>query len=474
MQYLRTFFMLCFIFVQNFGAFSPAWAIMQVRIKDIVSVEGVRYNQLVGYGLVVGLSGTGDNVGSIPFTKESLAGMLERLGVNVRDQQGNINLSGKNVAAVMVTGNLPAFSRQGSRIDVTVSALGDAKDLRGGTLLVTPLLAADGQVYAVAQGPVAVAGFTAQGATGSSLSKGVPTAGRIASGATVEKEVDFELNRLTSIKLNLNNPDFTTAKRLADRINQKMGGHLAHANDPSTVTLNVPGAYKGRTVEFMTAIEHLQIEPDQVAKIVINDSDGILVMGGNVRISTVAISHGSITIKITETPEVSQPNPFINANSYSLFASQGQQSPMTVNPLATASTNPALTIGAGATTTNTTTNTTNTAATGTGATATNATANTQNNTTAAVQSPQLNIPTPQATTFGQAGIIAPGPGTAIVNRSDVKVTEKKGKMAVLESGATLQELVDGLNALGATPRETIAILQAIKAAGALQAEIEVI
>ena len=442
----------------------PTFGGMFVRVKDIVSVEGVRHNQLVGYGLVVGLNGTGDNVGSVPFTKESLAGMLERLGVNVRDNQGAINLSGKNVAAVMVTANLPAFARQGSKIDVHVSALGDAKDLRGGTLLVTPLLAADGQVYAVAQGPVSVAGFTAQGASGSSVTKGVPTAGQISSGATVEKEVDFDLNRLSTIKLNLNNPDFTTAKRLSDKINQKMGGDLALALDPSTITLNVPDVYKGRTVEFMTGIEQLSIEPDNIAKIVINDSDGVIVMGGNVRISKVAISHGSITIRINEAPEVSQPNPFVQASAYSLTANQGQQnqSPSSITPQAAGTT----TVTGNPTTTSTTT-------LGQGAQLTNITNTPQTNNTTAVQSPQLNIPQNQATQFGQSGIIASGPGTAIVNRSDIKIKEEKGKMAVLEEGATLQELVDGLNALGATPRELISILQTIKASGALQADIEV-
>lgn len=433
----------------------PSLAGISVRLKDIVSVEGVRNNQLVGYGLVVGLNGTGDNIGSIPFTKESLAGMLERLGVNVRDNQGAVNLSGKNVAAVMVTANLPPFARQGAKIDVNVSALGDAKDLRGGTLLVTPLLAADGQVYAVAQGPVTISGFSVQAASGSSVTKGVPTSGRIAAGAIVEKEVDFELGRLKTLKLSLNNPDFTTAKRASDRINQKMGGSVAQALDPSTITLTVPESYNGRTVDFMTAVEQLTIEPDNIAKIVVDNSNGVVVMGGNVRISKVAITHGSITIRVTETPEVYQPNPFVTANSYSLTTNQGQQnqSPSTLNPQNGAvnanqnGQNGALNL-----------------------------ANPQSQTTnvLANQNPSLNIPQGQATPFGQAGIIAPGPGTAIVNRSEIKVKEEKGKIAVLEEGATLQELVDGLNALGASPSELVAILEAIKAAGALQADIEVI
>ena len=396
---------------------------IQVRIKDIVSVEGVRGNQLVGYGLVVGLNGTGDTIGSTTFTRESLASMLERLGVNVRDNNGTALLNGKNVAAVMVTATLPPFARQGSKIDVNVSALGDAKDLRGGTLLVTPLLAADGQVYAVGQGPVAVGGFKAEGQA-TAVTKGVPTSGRIASGAIVEKEVAFDLSTLTSFKLNLNNPDFTTSKRVADRINKSMGNATARAMDPATIHLSLPSHYNGHTVDFMTKVEQLDIEPDQVAKIVVDDHDGVIVMGAKVRISPVAISHGSITIKISEAPEVSQPNPFIQSN------------PMTVNL--------------------------NNAVAGTPTTTPQVTLN------------QAGQGQPTPLTPETNGVVAPNVGTAIVARSDVKVKEEKGKMAVLESGATLQELVDGLNALGATPREMITILHSIKAAGALQAEIEVI
>ncbi|MBX9977884.1 MAG: flagellar basal body P-ring protein FlgI, partial [Alphaproteobacteria bacterium] len=315
--FLRLVTLILFTFVQIIPTSVSAY--VRVRIKDIVSVEGVRGNQLVGYGLVVGLNGSGDTIGSTAFTRESLASMLERLGVNVRDNTGAALLNGKNVAAVMVTGTLPAFARQGSKIDVNVSALGDAKDLRGGTLLVTPLLAADGQVYAVGQGPVAVGGFKAEGQA-ASVTKGVPTAGRIASGAIVEKEIGFELASMNSLKFSLNNPDFTTAKRVADRINHTMGNGVAAAKDPSTIQVEIPGGYKGRTVEFMTMVEQLDIQPDQVAKIVVDDHDGIIVMGANVRISTVAISHGSITIRVTEHPEVSQPNPFIQSNPMTLNA----------------------------------------------------------------------------------------------------------------------------------------------------------
>jgi len=351
---------------------SPATA--QSRIKDIADVEGVRDNMLVGYGLVVGLKGSGDRLKNAVFTKETLIGMLARLGVNTRDNA----LDAKNIAAVMVTATLPPFSRQGSRIDVNVSALGDASSLLGGTLLVTPLLGADSEVYAVAQGQVAVSGFEAKGAA-SSISKGVPTGGRISSGAIIERELDFDLQELTSLKLALRNPDFTTAQRIGQAINAAFGGDIALPLDPGTVQLTIPPQYRGRNVEMLTMVEQLRVTPDQVAKVVIDERSGIIVMGENVRISTVAIAQGNLTIRITETPQVSQPQPF----------GQGQ--------------------------------------------------------------------------------------TAVVPRTDVQVDEDSDrKLSVLNEGVSLQELVDGLNALGIGPRDMITILQTIKAAGALQAEIEVI
>lgn len=354
----------------------PAWtAPSSVRIKDVVNFEGVRDNQLVGYGLVVGLNGTGDSISSIPYTKESLTGMLERMGVNIRDGG---TLGGKNIAAVMVTANLPAFSRHGARVDVSVSALGDAKDLRGGTLLVTPLLGADGEVYAVAQGPLAVGGFTAEGASGSKVTKGVPTSGKISNGAIVEKEVGFELANMQTMNLSLKNPDFTTAKRISDAINQSFSG-IARAVDLSTVAISVPHQYRGQMVDFLTRLEQLTIVPDYIAKVIIDDHDGVIVMGEHVRISTVAVTQGSITIKVTETPQVSQPNPFTQVKE-----------------------------------------------------------------------------------------------ATVVDRTDVTVKEEKGKFALMEAGVTLEQLVTGLNALGVTPRDLISILRSIKAAGALQAEIEVI
>lgn len=280
------------------------------RIKDIVAVEGVRDNLLVGYGLVVGLNGTGDTIKNSPFTQQSLIGMLERLGVNVRDQQFKTN----NVAAVMVTATLRPFVTQGERIDVSISALGDARDLKGGTLLVTPLLGADGEVYAVSQGPVATGAFAAQGAA-ESITQNVPTSGRIANGAIVEREIDFALNDLHKVRLSLRNPDFTTAKRIAETINRARNTQMAVATDPSTVHLTLPRNYKGRMFDLITDIEQLRVSPDTVARIIIDEKSGVIVMGNNVRISEVAIAQGNLTIRITETPQVSQPQAFGGGNT---------------------------------------------------------------------------------------------------------------------------------------------------------------
>jgi len=353
----------------------PAAAGAQSRIKDIADVEGVRDNMLVGYGLVVGLNGSGDDLDDSVFTRESLIGMLQRLGVNARDD----DLDTDNVAAVMVTADLPPFSRQGTRIDVSVAALGSASSLLGGTLLVTPLLGADGEVYAVAQGSVNVSGFSAGGAA-QEVVKGVPTNGRIPNGAIVEREIDFQLAELTDVHLQLRNPDLTTARRVANAVNSFVGSQAARSLDPATVRISVPQSYDGDTVALLTDIEQLPIATDQAAKVVIDESSGVIVMGSNVRISTVAIAQGNLTIRVTETPQVSQPAP---------FAQQGE--------------------------------------------------------------------------------------TAVVPRTDVEVDEdEERKMAVLPEGVSLQQLVDGLNALGVGPRDMISILQAIKAAGALQAEIEVL
>src|SRR3954470_22298117 len=251
------------------------------RIKDLANIEGVRQNQLIGYGLVVGLNGTGDTLNNIPFTKQSLQAMLERMGVNIR----GATIRTGNVAAVMVTGNLPAFGTQGTRIDITASAMGDAKSLQGGTLLVTPLLGADGNVYAVAQGSLAINGFQAEG-DAAKITRGVPTVGRIVNGAIIEREIDFALNRLPQLRLALRNADFTTAKRIAAAVNDFIGGKIAEPLDPSTVQITLPAKYPGNVVALLTEIEQLQVEPDLSARIVIDERSGVIVMGRDVRVST--------------------------------------------------------------------------------------------------------------------------------------------------------------------------------------------
>ncbi|MBL6076634.1 flagellar basal body P-ring protein FlgI [Belnapia sp. T18] len=346
-------------------------AAQSVRIKDIADVEGVRDNQLVGYGLVVGLPGTGDRLRTAIFTRQSLIGMLERLGVNTRDNEARLDT--RNVAAVMVTANLPAFARPGSRIDISVSALGDATNLQGGTLVVTPLLGADGEVYAVAQGAVATGAVAARGAA-SSIQRGVPTSARIASGAIVEREIPYSLAGRPNIRLSLRNPDMTTARRIAAAINQSTGSTSAVATDPRTVALAMVGR---DPVGFLAQIEQLRVEPDQVARVVIEEASGTIVMGANVRVSTVAIAQGNLTIRITETPQVAQPNPLA------------------------------------------------------------------------------------------------GGETVVVPRTNIEVDDQaQRRVGLLSGGVSLQELVRGLNALGVGPRDLISILQSVKAAGALQAEME--
>ncbi len=266
-------------------AASPAAALS--RIKDLANIEGVRQNQLIGYGLVVGLNGTGDTLNNAPFTKQSLQAMLERLGVNIRGQQ----IRTGNVAAVMVTADLPPFATQGTRIDVTASAMGDAKSLQGGTLLVTPLLGADGNVYAVAQGSLTIGGFQAQGQA-ASITRGVPTVGRLPNGAIIEREIEFALNSIGQLRLALRNADFTTAKRIAEAINDYIGAPIAEPLDPSTVQLTLPKKFPQNIVQLLTEIEQLQVEPDEVAKIVIDERSGVIVIGRDVRVSTVAVAAG--------------------------------------------------------------------------------------------------------------------------------------------------------------------------------------
>ncbi len=361
------------MFTITFLIFFNNFANAASRIKDLVAFEGIRENQLVGYGLVVGLNGTGDTLNNIPFTKQSLQAMLERLGVNTRDS----SVRTANVAAVMVTGNLPPFATQGTRMDITISALGDSKSLQGGMLLVTSLYGADGEVYAVGQGPVAVGGFSAEGQS-AIVVRGVPTVGRIANGAIIEREMKFDLSKQRSLRLSLRNPDLTTARRIAISINAFTSVQLATALDPSTVRLSLPKDYNDSIITLLTEIEQLRVEPDQSAKVVIDEQTGIIVMGKAVQVSTVAIAQGNLTISITENPQVEQPNALAN---------------------------------------------------------------------------------------GQ---------TAIVPRTNVQANDdSKRKLAIVKKGINLKTLVNGLNALGIGPRDMITILQAIKAAGALQAEIEV-
>ncbi|MEI4471379.1 flagellar basal body P-ring protein FlgI [Frigidibacter sp. MR17.24] len=276
-----------------------------IRIKDLVEIDGVRGNDLVGYGLIVGLNGTGDGLRNAPFTEEIMASILERLGVNVAGEQ----FRPRNVAAVMVTAALPAFARAGGRIDVTVSAIGDATSLLGGTLVMTPLNAADGQIYAVAQGTVLAGGASAQGAA-ASVVQGVPTSGTIPAGARVEREVDFELSQLSRVRLALRDPDFTTADRIADEINREFGRGVAEMTDPGTVAMNISAAGSGSPAQVLSRVEGLTIEPETRARVVIDQRSGTIVMGADVRVSRVAVSQGNLTLRVEEAPIVVQPNPF--------------------------------------------------------------------------------------------------------------------------------------------------------------------
>ncbi len=275
-----------------------------VRLKDISDIEGVRSNMLIGYGLIVGLSGSGDSVSSIPFTRQSLINMLERLGVNSKEAEESVKT--KNVAAVMITAELHAFARQGSRIDVAVSSLGDAKSLEGGYLLATPLMGADGNTYAVAQGALVLGGFSAEGAAGT-VSKNHTTAGRIASGAIVERETGFELSSLDRVRIILRNPDFNTATRVRDTINTAFGEDLSKATDQGTIDIAIPARYREELVAMINKVENLRVRPDAEARVVVDEKTGTIVMGEDVRISNVAISHANLTIRISELQQVSQP-----------------------------------------------------------------------------------------------------------------------------------------------------------------------
>jgi len=344
------------------------------RIKDLADFEGVRDNILVGYGLVVGLNQTGDTLSSSVFTKQSLVGMLERMGINANSN----SLSTKNTAAVIVSATLPPFARPGSRIDIVVSALGDAKSLQGGTLLVTTLVGADGEVYAVAQGPLAVGGFKAEG-NAQTVTRGVPTSARIPNGAIVERAVPFVLRDMKTLTLALRNKDLTTASRVAMIINTFIGRPVAEVLDAAAVQVAVPSAYPGGIVGLMTEIEQLAVVPDQNAKVIINEENGVVVINQEVKIAPVAIAQSNLTVRVTENKQVSQPG-----------------------------------------------------------------------------------------AFSQTGT------TTTVERTDIEVTETgTGKLALMARGANLTDLVNGLNSLGVSPRDLISILQSLKAAGALRADMEV-
>lgn len=283
---------------------SLSWS-APIRIKDLVNFEGVRGNDLVGYGLIVGLNGSGDSLRNSPFTEEIMLGLLERLGVNVADE----SLRPKNVAAVIVTAVLPPFSRTGSQIDVSVSAIGDAKSLLGGTLIMTPLSAADGEIYAVAQGAVLSGGVEASGEA-ARVSLGIPTTGTIPSGARVEREVNFEFNSLPALRLALRSPDFTTAARVESAINKDLGKGAAELLDAGTVSLNASMFGKTNPSHLIVRIENILVQPSSTARVVVDHKSGTIVMGEEVRVSRVAVSQGNLSIKISETPTVSQPNPF--------------------------------------------------------------------------------------------------------------------------------------------------------------------
>lgn len=344
------------------------------RIKDIVSIQGVRENQLIGYGLVMGLQGTGDTLRNAPFTEQSLQSMLDRMGINVMDRP----LRARNVAAVTVTADMPPFAGLGSRLDVTISSMGDAASIKGGTLLMTPLLGGDGEIYAVAQGPIAVSGFEVSGQA-ESLTQGVPTAGRIPNGAIVERAVSGAFESLGQLVLELRNPDFKTATRIADAINAytrtRYGIRGAAERDFRTILLRRPP--KISAARYLSELGELRIDTDIPARIVIDQRTGTVVIGANVQISTVAMTHGNLTVRVTETPQVSQPAPFSETGR-----------------------------------------------------------------------------------------------TVVVPRTQVDAAEDGGHLAVI-GGSDLHTLVHGLNRIGLKPSDIISIIQAVKTAGALQAELVV-
>ena len=356
-----------------FLACGPAHA---ERIKDLASIAGVRSNQLIGYGLVVGLDGTGDQTTQAPFTTQSLKSMLQQFGVVVPP---NTNPQLKNVAAVTVQAVLPAFAKPGQTIDVTVTAIGNAKSLRGGSLLLTPLKGADGNVYALAQGNLTVSGFGIEGKDGSKITVNVPSAGRIPSGATVERIVPNPFASGDSLVFNLHTADFTTAERVTGAINAALGGPMAQALDATSVRVNAP-ADTNQRVAFVSMLENLTLEPGEAAaRVVINARTGTVVVGQHVRVMPAAVSHGSLTVTITERPQVSQPAP-----------------------------------------------------------------------------------------------LSPGGETVVTPKTDIEVREEGRRMFVFDPGVSLDDIVRAVNNVGAAPGDLVAILEALRNAGALRAELIVI
>ena len=350
-------------------------AVQAERIKDIADVVGVRDNQLMGYGLVVGLDGTGDAPQtSSPFTLQAMVSMLERMGINLRNRVGDMRPS--NVAAVMVTATLPPYASQGQKLDISVSSVGDADSLRGGTLLMTPLKGPDDRVYAVAQGAVSLGGFGASG-QGGQVKVNHLTAGRIPNGALVERAPPEGLKGKDTLRLALRQTDFTTASRVARTVNQELGGDYAKAQDPGTVRVKVPGSYEDRMVPLVARLEGLQVRTDRKARVVMDERTGTVIIGKNVRVHPVAVSHGNLSIAITEKPQVSQPASF----------------------------------GKGVTT--------------------------------------------------------------VVPRTDIEAGQEEAELVMLQPGVELSSLVGALNSIGATPTDLIAILRAIKEAGALSAELKI-
>lgn len=367
------------------------------RIKDIAAIGGVRDNQLIGYGMVVGLAGTGDDLTKNLFTQESLANMMVRQGLSMKDKISN--LKADNVAAVMVTATLPPFVKIGTKIDVSVSSLGSSKSLLGGTLLLTPLRGVDGEVYAVAQGAVTIGGFSASGAAGGGVSKNHTTAGNIANGAFVEKELQYDFDQRRSLVINLLRPDFTTTSRMAANINKSLSFVEAKQIDSISVSVRARDTYEGSLSELVYFVESLDVPVDAPAVVMLNEKTGTVVMGDNVRISTVAIAHGNLSIQIKEDAKVSQPLPFAPA------APIGSSAPFH----------------------------------GPGSTA-----------------------------------IAPGGQTVVIPQTTVTVAEEKKYLMTVPQGVTIYDVVRALNSLGVSPRDLITILQTIKAAGALQADLRII